>query len=156
MSGIPFDPLELLALDFMDYLWHLKFRQKIGYKLLELVVVAWCIWFNRNEVRQGKAPQTSYDILSKARYLLAEFHIANLKLSQAMLKDEVHRTPPDDPWYKVNVDVALFSNSKSIGVRALIHDQGGCVEAAISKSLPFLLGPLEAEAKSLEESVFFA
>lgn len=156
MSGIPFDPLELLALDFMDYLWHLKFRQKIGYELLELVVAAWCIWFNRNEVRQGKAPQTSYDILSKARYLLAEFHIANLKLSQAMLKDEVHRTPPDDPWYKVNVDVALFSNSKSIGVRALIHDQGGCVEAAISKSLPFLLGLLEAEAKSLEESVFFA
>ena len=29
-------------------------------------------------------------------------------------------------------------------------------EAAISKSIPISLGPLEAEAKALEESIFFA
>ena len=56
LLGISFDPPELLAPDFVDFLWHLKFRQKMGDKLLELVVmVAWCLWFNRNEVRQGKA-----------------------------------------------------------------------------------------------------
>ena len=42
----------VLVLDFVDLLWHLKFRQKMGDELLELVVmVAWCLWFNCNEVR---------------------------------------------------------------------------------------------------------
>ena len=55
LSSIPFDPLELLAPDFMDFLWHLKFRQQMGDELLELVVMeAWCLRFNCNEVRQGK------------------------------------------------------------------------------------------------------
>ena len=44
-------PQELLAPDFVDFHWHLKFRQKMGDELLELVVmVVWCLWFNWNEV----------------------------------------------------------------------------------------------------------
>ena len=35
-------------------------------------------------------------------------------------------------------------------------DHEGRVEAAISKSIPMSLGPLEAEAKALEDSIFFA
>ena len=51
LSGIPFYPQELLAPDFVDFHWHLKFRQKMGDELLELVVmVVWCLWFNCNEV----------------------------------------------------------------------------------------------------------
>ena len=50
LLGIPFYPQELLVLDFVDFLWHLKVRQKMGDELLELVVmVAWCLWFNCNE-----------------------------------------------------------------------------------------------------------
>ena len=46
----------------------------MGDELLELVVtVAWCLWFNYNEVRQGKARQSGPTILSKAWYLLDEF-----------------------------------------------------------------------------------
>ena len=83
LSSIPFDPPELLAPNFMDFLLLLKFRQKMGDELLELMVmVAWCLWFNCNEVRQGKAQQLGFAILSKARYLLDEFQMANLKLSQ--------------------------------------------------------------------------
>ena len=35
-------------------------------------------------------------------------------------------------------------------------DHEGRVEAAISKSIPISLGLLEAEAKALEESIYFA
>ena len=81
MSSIPFDPPELLAPNFVDYLWYLKFRQKMGDELLELMVIlAWCLWFNHNEVREGKAQQSRFSILSKGWYLLDEFQIANLKL----------------------------------------------------------------------------
>ena len=36
----------------------------------------------------------------------------------------------------------------------MVHE--GCVKATISKSIPIPLGPLEVEAKALEESAFFA
>ena len=98
MPSIPFDPPELLAPDFVDFLWHLNFRQKMGDKLLELVVmVAWCLWFNCNEVRQGKARQSGSAILSKAWNLLDEFQMTNIKLSQATSKDEIQWALPDDP-----------------------------------------------------------
>ena len=46
----------------------------MGDELLELVVMmAWCLWFNCNEVRQDKAQQSGFAILSKAWYLLDEF-----------------------------------------------------------------------------------
>ena len=51
-------------------------------ELLGLVItVAWCIWFNRNVVRQGKIRQSAAEILRKAKYLLEEFQTANFKLA---------------------------------------------------------------------------
>lgn len=82
--------------------------------------------------------------------------MTNIKLSQAMSKDEIQWTLPNDPWYKVNVDAAVFSSTNSIEIGALIYDHEGRVKATIKKSSPISLGPLEAEAKALEESVFFA
>ena len=56
LSHIPFDVHGANFLEFVDLLRHLKFRQRKGDDLLELVVmVAWCLWFNRNEARLGKA-----------------------------------------------------------------------------------------------------
>ena len=66
----------------MDLLWYLKFVQRVGDELLELIItIAWCMcmcmcmcmWYNRNEVRHGSI------ILQKARALLDKFQTANLK-----------------------------------------------------------------------------
>ena len=73
-----------------------------------------------------------------------------------MSKDEIQWALLDDLWYKVNVDATIFSSTNSIGIGTLIRDHEGRVEAAISKSILIPLAPLEAEAKALEESVFFA
>ena len=85
----------------------------MGDELLELVVmVAWCLWFNCNEVRQGKARQSGSAILSKAWNLLDEFQMTNIKLSQATSKDEIQWALLDDLWYKVNVDAIVFSSTQ--------------------------------------------
>ena len=85
----------------------------MGDELLELVVmVAWCLWFNCNEVRQGKARQSWSAILSKAWNLLDEFQMTNIKLSQATSKDEIQWALLDDLWYKVNVDAIVFSSTQ--------------------------------------------
>ena len=58
--------------------------------------------------------------------------------------------------YKINSDVAIFESTSSIKVGAIIQDHDGQVKVALSKALLVPLGPLEAEAKALEESILFA
>lgn len=57
------------------------------------------MWFNRNEVRVGKAWQQALAIVQKARLLLDKFHMTNFKLTQIELRDEVHWVPPDAPYW---------------------------------------------------------
>ena len=55
LTGIPFDTHRRIFPEFINLLWHLKFEQQLGEEILELVImVAWSIWYNQNEVRQGK------------------------------------------------------------------------------------------------------
>ncbi|XP_075633331.1 uncharacterized protein LOC142605778 [Castanea sativa] len=88
--------------------------------------------------------------------MLDLFQTANLKLSQTNPKEEVRWEPPSDLWYKINNDTAIFESTISIKVGAIIRDHDGQVEAAFSKALLVPLGQLEAEAKTLEESILFA
>ena len=50
----------------------------------------------------------------------------------------------------------FFFSSMQTGVAVVIHDHEGRVVAALSKKLHYPLGPLEAEAKAMEEAVEFA
>ena len=63
---------------------------------------------------------------------------------------------PQHPWYKLNIDGAVFSSFQSAGVGVVIRDTEGKVTAALSKHLLLPLRPLEAEVKDLEEVVLFA
>ena len=67
-----------------------------------------------------------------------------------------HWFPPTFPWYKINVDAAVFSHLGMTGVGVIIWDHFGSVIAALSKRLPLPLAPLEAEAKALDEVTVFA
>ena len=56
----------------------------------------------------------------------------------------------------MNVDGAVFSSLKSGGVGIVVRDQWGNVAAMMSKLVQALLGPLETEAKAMEEAIQFA
>ena len=74
LSSIPFEVCGANFPEFVDFLWYLKFGQKMRDDLLELVVmVAWCLWFIHNEVKLGKARLSDLTILQKTRYMLDEF-----------------------------------------------------------------------------------
>ena len=94
--------------------------------------------------------------MQKATPLLEEFHMANLKIPQTEAKNEVHWAPPEAPWYKLNANEANFANIQAAGVGVLICDSASRVEVALSKKLSTPLGPLETEAKALEEDVHFS
>ncbi|XP_050277981.1 uncharacterized protein LOC126719476 [Quercus robur] len=69
---------------------------------------------------------------------------------------DIHWIPLDFPKYKVNTDAAVFSNTKAVGIGVVVCDHKGEVIAALSKRLSLPLGPLEAEAKAMDDAVSFA
>uniref|UniRef100_A0A7N2QXT7 Reverse transcriptase zinc-binding domain-containing protein n=1 Tax=Quercus lobata TaxID=97700 RepID=A0A7N2QXT7_QUELO len=64
--------------------------------------------------------------------------------------------PLDTRGKQVNVDAAVLKNTKSVGIGIIVRDHEGIVVAALSKRLPLPLGPLEAEAKAMDEAASFA
>ena len=119
-------------------------------------MVAWCMWFNRNEARLGKTRQQGSEILQRAWFLLDEFQIANIKLDTGGSREDAPWSLPKVPWYKLNVEGATFKSIRSSGVGVVIRDFAGRGKAVLSKNIPYLLGPMEIEAKALEEGVLFA
>ena len=83
---------------------------------------------------------------------MEEFQIAN-EVPQAtrVSASEVVRSG----CYKVNVDGAVFSKRKQVGVGVVICDSFGEVVVALSKKMVLLLGTLKIEATALEEGVQF-
>ncbi|KAL0009361.1 hypothetical protein SO802_010863 [Lithocarpus litseifolius] len=87
---------------------------------------------------------------------LEEYQLANYIPSQPQNDSDVYWLPPKPLWFKVNVDGAVFSSLKSVGVGIVSLDHCGQVVAAMSKLLDVPLGPLETEAKAMEVAVQFA
>lgn len=88
--------------------------------------------------------------------MLADFHLAHFRYSQPSAAEEARWTPTVFPWYKVNMDAAIFKNTKSVGIGVIARDHVGAVLAALSTQLLLPLGPLEAEAKALDVAISFA
>ena len=65
-------------------------------------------------------------------------------------------SPPLAHLFKVNVDGAVLSAQKAVGIGVIIRDGEGRVEAAIGKKIFAPLGAVEAEAKALEAGLLLA
>ena len=116
------------------------------------------IWkeYNQRSSCLGEARQTPQEIMRQARSILHDFQLTHLRPIQLKEAMDGHQVPPMFPWYKVNVDAAIFSQLDIIGVGVIIRDHLGSVVVALSKRLPFPLDPLEAEAKAMDEATDFA
>lgn len=95
-------------------------------------------------------------VLQKERASLNKFQIANFQPSKHAFKENGQWAYPSLPWYKINVDSAVFENQQASGMGVVIRDHGCLVAATMSKRLNFPLEPLEVEAKAFEEAIDFA
>ena len=114
------------------------------------------MWYNRNKTRLGSPRQSSQDIIMKARSILNDFHLAHFRYCNPSSTEEARWTPLEFPFYKVNMDAAIFKSTKSVGIGVIVWDHVGDVLAALSTQLLLPLGPLEAEAKAMDIAISFA
>lgn len=88
--------------------------------------------------------------------LIEEYWLTNHKITVQNVATNTTWSWPQSPWYKVNVDGSIFPSTKAIGVGVIARDHTGQFVKAMSKKMWVPLGPLEAEAKAMEEANDFA
>lgn len=128
-------------------------HQHVGTEVIELTITtAWCIWFVRNKAQLGAARQSPHEILVRAHAILGEYQLAHLRPTKFKEATGSRWIPLAFPWYKINMDAAIFPQLDMIGVGVIIRDHEGSVFATMSKRISLPLGPLEAEAKAMDEA----
>ena len=157
IAALPIDIHVVHYREFVDFIWHLIFIQYVGKELLQLVVtITWCMWYTRNKAHHGTTRQSSQEIIFKARSMIESYQLARLAKPHHKEPTDIRWIPLNFPWYKINIDAAVFAVSKSVGIGVVVRDREGSVVAALSKRMPLPLGPLEAKAKAMHEAVTFA
>ena len=144
---------------FMDLLWKMVIIDRVEEEMVaRMVIIAWALWFNRNEIRLGGVRKAGKDVVRWATNCLEEYWSTNESEQSAPVVSTsvVSWLPPQTNWFKINVDGAVFASQKAVGLGVIIRDDRGRVEAAMSKKVLALLGALEAEAKVFEAGLLLA
>ncbi|XP_075633592.1 uncharacterized protein LOC142606073 [Castanea sativa] len=94
----------------------------------------------------------------RAKEYLTEYKSAQMQLAVMQLEQNCSMTwqPPPSSIYKLNFDVAIFSDLDRTGVGAIIRDEHGQVMAAMIASGPQVHSSMEAELLACRRSMEFA
>ena len=82
----------------VDLIWYILFVQYVRDEVLDMVImIACCIWYNRNAVRHGSSQQSAQQVITK-------FQAANHSIIKRKEELEARWTLLVISSYKVNVD----------------------------------------------------
>ena len=111
-------------------------------------MVAWAIWYRRNNIRIGKPAAPLNELLTQAQDRLREFKLYNSSTITPAGRPPTSWQAPDSNTYKVNFDGALFAVDNSAGLGVVIRNSEGQVMLSLSEktTLPFIAIEVEAMA----------
>ena len=137
-------------------------------KCSKLVMIAWKLWCNRNEIYHRGEAKNGLEVARSAASYFQEFWYA-IEKYESTASDLVHPlsdiqevlqhsvwVPPPSGLYKINVDGALFPTKKLAGIGVVIRDQQGRLLAALCRKIRAQMRALEVEAKAYEAGVLLA
>ena len=122
--------------------------------LTHFMAVLWNIWNNRNGIRHGEKPKTVASLILEATRLVVDYQSIQDYPIPSANSLPTRCTPPITGVYKANVDGAVFRDQSTAGMGVPLRDDRGQVVGALSQQIYAPLGPLEAEAKAMEEVIF--
>ncbi|KAL0017429.1 hypothetical protein SO802_004498 [Lithocarpus litseifolius] len=137
---------------FKEMMWCLMMDEKCSSENIELIFTcAWALWGNRNDIRHGGTRKDGRQLLHWASQYLEEYRTA-----VDLLPHVLRWCPLPAPYLKFNVDGAIFTELRSVGIEIIVRDWNGRSVAAMCKHIHAPLGPLEAESKAVEVGLQFA
>lgn len=125
-------------------------------KIALVVIVAWALWSNRNDVKHGGVRKNPEALVQWVTHYLMEYTAATEMVSPVTEDVSVQWNPPPPAMLKINVDGAISKRQNRVGVGSVIRDEAGRLVAAMSRSISTPLGPLEVEAKAFEAGLQLA
>ena len=122
--------------EFLDLLWYARnVKQWPEEDVGLMVMTAWGIWTNRNEVRHGKSRKPASVLARWTKEYLENFVVANHSTQPYIDSVKEMWQPPKPSWYKANMDGVVFSQQKETGIGVVIKDHHRAVVAALSKKI---------------------
>lgn len=123
-----------------------------------LTITIWHIWEARNCVRNGEHEVHPCCIVQKIQayvemVLMHLYEPVDSKKCDPVIYKQW--APPPEGWVKVNVDTALFAESKKMDIGLVIRDHNGSFLAACRQSRNWVTEPELAEAIALIYAVHF-
>jgi ribonuclease HI len=124
-----------------------------------LTVTLWHIWDARNQVREGESLMHPRSVAEKALAYI-QMIATYLYKSNPDHRREAAPTPkwspPPEGMVMINVDAAIFSPTRQMGLGVVIRDHSGQCLAACSETQDEVVTPEMAEALALRRAVLFA
>ncbi|XP_050251532.1 uncharacterized protein LOC126698394 [Quercus robur] len=143
--------------EFLDVVW-LLLESPGDTNCEAFAITAWGLWNNRNAVRHGEVCKRGKTIAGEAqKYELEVCSARPVNLIGVSSAPRLKRwCLPPKGTYKVNTDAAVFNNWGCCGFGVVIRNDKGELMGALCKKVEFPLGPIEAEAKATEASIYLA
>ena len=141
----------------MDMMWYVVMEAQWEQSRVEKVImVAWAIWTNRYESKNGGVKKNSWTLLQWSLDHLWKYQACSEVPIKPKTTIVLNWITPTYDRYKINVDGAMFTSQKMAGVGVLIQDAKGRLIGACSKKIMAPLGAIEAESKAFEVGLQFA
>ena len=144
---------------FYDLMWRLVMVDQVDVDMVaRVVLLAWAMWYHRNEVRMGAQRKPGNALVSWATSYLEEYSAAIV--AQTNLEPIIQRamtwSPPPRFLFKINVDGVVDKANGKASVGVIVKDELGRVEATMCKNLDAPLGAIETKSKAIEAGLLFA
>ena len=122
-------------------------------------MLAWSIWNKRNACRMGQVYLPNSRIFNDAVERLQEYHsVLDEPLSSSVgpILPATQWVPPENPLFKVNYGGALFRDTSTAGISAVVRDHDGHLIGALSERIQLPPSVEDVEALACRRAVTFA
>ena len=124
-----------------------------------VVMICWALWTHRNKVVWENQRWIAGHVLKIAGSTLEQWReVQHLRLQtfptlRSHLQIPTRWMKPSNEWLKLNVDAAVFSDLRSIGVGCVLRNSIGEFISAMAVPIPLNLTPKEAELMGVREAL---